>query len=759
MDIRNAALAFSLGVVGAHGLLTAQPLWACWLAAGAAMMLTRRARTLGAALVGIGFGCLHAADAVEPRVEPACAAATLIGRITDIPTRTETPGSPSSHRFVVLPESASCELRGAVRLTWLDGPVLRAGERWRLQVRLKRPRGTANAHGFDAERWFVRTRLSATGYVVSGTRMPVRETRAESGDGTGVASLRGDLRGRLEPLPLVNEGVIAALTLGDKGGIPASDIDLYRRTGTMHLLVISGLHIGIVTAAGFLVGRGMGILFGIPPRHVGVATALLLAGAYTLLAGAGMSLVRAFVMSVAGMLALLGGRTRSPSAVFAYALAVVLALDPLAPLGTGFWLSFGAVAVLLAYFGPRRRPRGWVASAVRAQLAIAFVFVPSTTAITGLIHPLGIVANLVAVPAVTLLVVPLALAGVAMVATPVGPWLLTGADFCVSLVGQVLSAVDQVEPIYVQHPGVWLGWLAALSASCLLPLGRVAGIALISALAALLFIPAPSVAPGQVDVTVLDVGQGTAVLVTTANHSLVYDTGPSFPSGGDTGSSVVLPVLRGRGVSSVDRLILSHADLDHTGGAVSVLAGVLVGETLAGEPVEGVATRPCIAGMGWRWDGVDFSILSPRQDHRWSGNNASCVLSIETAATRVLLAGDIESVVEQGLVPGRVDVLLVPHHGSATSSTPGFVAGTRPVFAIAGTGFDNRFGHPHPAVVERYRRVGSHFVSTAMTGAVRWRSGQPETISVQRCRDSRYWRSGSMDDRLRAATEMPLVCG
>ena len=738
MGMRNGALAFSLGVVAAHWTPTAHPLWPCWLALGLALLVPRRARILAAALVGLGWGTLHAVDAVDARIDRSCSEAAVTGRVVDLPAWSEavSPETPRARRFVILPRTATCAIDGPVRLTWYDGPEVRGGERWRLFVRLRVPRGSANAHGFDIDRWFVRNRVAATGYVVAGTRIATPK-----GFGRLLpVVVRERIRDRLGQLGLANHGVVAALTIGDAAAIPRDDVDLYRRTGTMHLLVISGMHVGVVTAFGFLLGRGIGMLSGVSPRSIGAAVALAAAAGYVYLAGAGLPLLRAFTMAASCMVALLAGRRAAPASVFAYALAVVLAMDPMAPLSVGFWLSFGAVAVLLAFFAPRRRPRSWLVSAVVAQLAIAAVFVPSTVGITGLIHPLSIGVNLVAVPAVTLLVVPLALSGVVLIATPVGPWLLTAADFCISVVGQVLAFADQLAPLYVADPGLRLPGLLACAAVCLLPLSRTAVLACASAMAVLLFLPRAGPAPGHVEVTVLDVGQGTAVLVGTARHTLVYDTGPAFLSGGDSGTSVVLPALRGRGLGFVDRLVLSHADLDHVGGATAVLRGARVGDVLAGEPVPGIDAQPCSVGLNWSWDGVDFAVISPWPGHGWSGNNASCVLLIETATTRVLLAGDIESAVERRLVLPPVDVLLVPHHGSATSSTTDFVAATRPRYAVVGAGFENRFGHPNPTVLERYRDVGAHILSTAEAGELVWRSDRPEVIEAVRCRDGLYWR-------------------
>lgn len=739
MVVRNAALAFSFGVVAAHWLPVLQSQWACWLCAGVAVALARRVRVLGAALIGLGWGAVHGLDAVDRRIEPACAEASVVGRVAGLPSEDLGRGPPV-RRFVFEPETASCKLQGSIRLIWLDGPSVGSDQRFSLRVRLKPPRAGANVHGFDAEAWFVRDKLAATGYVVHGRRL---DGSAQSEGRRSLGAVRQAVRDDLARLPLVHGEVLAALTLGDKGAIPREQVDLYRRTGTMHLLVISGLHVGIVTAFGFLAGRALGLVTTLPPRAMGVGVALTLTGAYVALGGGGLSLVRAFAMSVAGMVALLAGRSSAPSAAFAYALAAVLAIDPMAPLGSGFWLSFGAVAVLLGFFVPRPRRRSWLISALVAQLAIATVFVPATTGITGSVHPLGIGVNLVAVPTVTLLLVPLALAGVALIATPIGPWLLIAADFVAQLLETVLGYADRVTPIYVASLDGWLVWIVVAAAVGLLPTSRLARALLVATATMILLLPRPALPWGHLDVTVLDVGQGTAVLVETAHHTLVYDTGPLFPSGRDTGAGVVLPAVRGRGWPRIDRLVLSHGDLDHVGGATSVLMGTAVGEVLAGERVPGVETRPCRAGSGWHWDGVAFSVLSPAADHRLEGNNASCVVLVETASQRVLLAGDIEANVEQRLETPAVDVLLVPHHGSATSSTPALVAATRPKFAIVAAGFDNHFGHPHPRVVTRYRNVGSHIVSTGLAGAVRWRSTDPLSVTVQRCVDSPYWRASS----------------
>lgn len=767
MRLRDSALAFSCAAVVVHWLPQAHAFW-LWLALGGACLLplagvVRVGGIAALSLLGLGWGAWHVQDAVGRRMDAACAAVVLTGRVQGLPSRVENAGPGTAiTRFDFLPEtpataSATCRIAGRVRLSWLDGPRVRGGQRWRIEARLRVPRGLANAHGFDRDRWYVRAKIAATGYVVRGERLPAGAATAF------VDPAREALRDRLGDLGLVNGGVLTALTLGDAAAIARHDLARFQRTGTMHLLVISGLHIGVVTACAFFVGRVAALLVGLPGKSSGVVLALTVAAGYVLLAGAGLSLVRAFTMAAAGMAALLAGRVVAPSAAFAYALAVVLLVDPLAPLATGFWLSFGAVAVLLGFFAPRRRSRSWIGSALRAQLAIALVFAPATVSLTGLLHPLGVAINLVAIPLVTLLVVPLALAGLALVGTFAGPWLLIVADYGVTLLGQVLALADRVEPLYVAHPGLWLPWSVAVAAACLLPVSRLAIAALASAMLVVLFVPtwrpASPIQPGEVEVTALDVGQGTAVLVRTARRTLLYDTGPAFLSGANAGDSVVLPALRGLGIDRLDVLVLSHGDTDHVGGAAAVLGGVDVGIVLVGEPVPGIAAAPCVAGDQWRWDGVDFALLHPPAGHAHRGNNASCVLLVSTARARALLAGDIERLVEGSLDVSAVDWLLVPHHGSATSSTTAFVAATRPRFAVVGTRWDNRFGHPHAHVVARYRGAGAHIVSTAVSGALRWRSDRPDLIEAERCRHSSYWRRPAGAARRQTLHAALLPCG
>ena len=758
MSVRNLLFVFAIGAVAAHWLPALHALAVPLLCAGVGLLPIRRLRLAAAALLGLGWAGGHAVAATAQLAAP-CAAGGLVGRVVGLPATQWIDGVGAMQRFAFEVEAAPCQLTAGqrVRLSWLRGPALRGGERWRLDARLRPPRGTVNRHGFDFERLSVRRQTAALGYVRAGQRLEPPQGVALLASTACIDALRQRLRDALGRLPLAKGPVLAALAVGDGSAVAPEEMARYRRTGTLHLLVVSGLHVGIVTALGFLLGRTIGRLTGLAANTAGTVLALILAAGYMVLAGAGLSVMRATVMSGAALLALAAGRRSPPSAIFACALAAVLVLDPLAPLAAGFWLSFGAVAALVGFFACRAGWRSKVRGAFFAQLVMAAAFAPAAAMLTGLLHPLGLVVNLVAVPGISLAVLPLALAGVALLATPLGPWLLVGADFAMTVVDTVLAVSDRLPPVHVADIGGWWIWLALVGGACLLPVARLALVDLGSAAAVVLLpplLPRAALAPGQVRLTALDVGQGTAALVETARHRLLYDAGASFPTGGDMGDRVVLPALRGLGYRRLDLVVLSHGDLDHAGGAASVVAEAAVGGLIGGEAVPGLDVRPCTAGMRWRWDGVEFSVLAPPAGHRHRGNNASCVLLIDAGRTRALLPGDIERAVEARLALPAVDVLLLPHHGSATSSSPGFVAAARPRIAVVANGFGNRFGHPHPAVVARYRAVGAHIVSTAVSGALVWRSDRPATVTAARCRAAAYWRLAGGTDVARL-----LPCG
>lgn len=794
--MRGPLIAFAAGVFAAH--LQPAPAVAAAVIGGASAVLVCVAACRVPAFVGIGFAwaglaiaaALPAADrgvcdtpvvlvvAVEGlavREEPAFER-TASGAQTPAPVgpwndgeaepdaapmpggregSDQSPGA--SVRFegrVLRPAPCGPRQGERVRLGWTapEVPLPRPGQHWRVEARVEPARGHANAFVFDYERWLVRHRIAFTGYITAGT------LAADTRD--GVDDWRMRLRERMQARRLTHGGAILALATGDTALVSPEAWRLLRDTGTVHLLVISGLHVGMFAVLGMGAGNALARVLPVTRRFraraVGGIVAAVAVVGYATAAGWTLPVTRAALMTGVGILAATVGRRARVSDAFALALAGLLAVDPLAVLDTGFWLSFGAVGVLLAWFAPRtprrtpqdsRGPVRRVAVSARrraaellsAQAIVAVGFAPLLGGLVGHVHALAPVVNLVLIPLVATVGAPLSvLGGLSLAVFPdqAGPLLLV-ADRTLALAMLVIQSAAAVEGIPAAVGTMAVPGAAALAMTFLLPWSRFAhaGIAVVAL--TVLTRPEPRSGSGF-GVTVLDVGQGTSAVVRTRNQLLLYDTGPRYPSGFDIGEAVVAPYLRRAHRGRVTELVLSHADMDHVGGAGAVRRLATVRGLMLGEPVRGLRGRPCRAGDGWLWDGVRFRVLSP--DAGYDGNDASCVIEVDDGRGRALLAGDIERAAERRMAARRATFLLVPHHGSRTSSTPAFVDGVCPRFAVVSAGFRNRFGHPHPEVLERYRSVGAHVLETASLGAIAWRSEAPGVVRAGRD-DRRYWRA------------------
>lgn len=652
---------------------------------------------------------------------------------------------------------------------------LRAGQRWRLPLRLKRPHGSLNPGGFDYELALFEQGVRATGYVRATPSQPAQ--RLDDAAGYPVERLRQAVRDAVfERIadPRV-AGVLAALSIGDQGAIEREDWELFRATGIAHLVSISGLHVAMFAwLAGGLIGwawrRSERLVLWCPAPWAARWGGVLAAAGYALLSGWGVPAQRTVWMLVVAAALATSGVAWPWLLVLLAAAAVVALLDPWALLQVGFWLSFVAVGLLMSSAPahvPRARPaaRGGAGPAalralgraaregLRTQAIATLGLAPLTLVFFQQLSLVGFAANLVAIPLVTLLVTPLALLGV--LAAPLwsaGAWAVQALVQFLGLLAALPGAV------WTAPPAPWWGQAAGLAGGTLvlLPLPwRLRLVALPLALP-LLWPAVPVPAQGRFELVAADVGQGTAVLVRTQRHLLLYDTGPQYSPESDAGQRVLLPLLRRFGTQPLDLLMLSHGDTDHVGGAASVLRHWPV-RALSSSLPDGHALRaqgpphtPCTAGAQWHWDGVRFAVLHPAAEALQSmagarapkPNALSCVLRVEDAAGRsVLLTGDVEAAQEAALLRAdaaalRSEVLLVPHHGSRTSSTAAFLDAVAPRVAVVQAAYRSRFGHPAPDVMARYAERGIAVVRSDRCGAWHWTA---ERAACERETSRRYW--------------------
>ena len=671
---------------------------------------------------------------------------------------------------VQVPELVSLGwFRGADAGAWLGAPPLpvKAGQRWRFTARLARPHGAMNPQAFDLELWLWERGIRASGQVRARAGDPAVLLDAQAAH--LVERLRQAVRDALfeRVADPARAGVLAALAVGDQAAIARDDWALYRDTGVAHLMSISGLH---VTMFAWLATALVAALWRLHPRAplllpapvAGRWAGLALAAAYALVAGWGVPAQRTVAMlAVVVLLRHAGWRWPVP-AVWLAAGTVVVVGDPWALLQPGFWLSFVAVGLLVASDPAQRAAAAAVAGWHRAWPLLRAALSQQAVATVGLaplsllffqqLSLVGFVANLVAIPLVTLLITPLALLGLVL------PPLWTLAAGVLALLDTLLQALAAT-PLAVWHAAaappwaVAAGLLAAVVAVLPWP-WRLRALAL-PLMLPLLAPPVSRPPPGSFELLAADVGQGTAVVLRTAGHVLVYDTGAVFTPDADAGERVLVPLLRGLGVRRVDRLLLSHRDHDHTGGAASLMQALPVAATMSSlEPGHPLRTRaphqPCTAGTRWQWDGVAFEILHPPAERlaaatpRTRANSLSCVLRVAGRQGSVLLAGDIEAAEEQALLrtaPAALasSVLLVPHHGSGTSSTPGFIAAVSPEVAVVQAGHRSRYGHPAPAVLARYAAAGVPVLTSAACGAWRWNGDAADAGVCVRQARRRYW--------------------
>ncbi|MCO5107259.1 MAG: DNA internalization-related competence protein ComEC/Rec2 [Burkholderiaceae bacterium] len=782
-------------------------------------------RLIAVALAAAGWTLQVAERALSERLEASLEGRdfVVVGRIASMPV-----ASDRGIRFAFdvercLAPDGACPAPRRVRLSWqghaaaatAEGPPGRdgtsaplPGERWQLNVRLKRPHALHNPGAFDAELRALEEGIAATGYVRASRRQPIGNERLDDGFTPGTAFERARARMRAAMLGALADSredaasVLVALVVGDQAAIPSRWWEIFNKTGVGHLMSISGLHITMLAGLAVLASRRLlrtqvvartGVLLRWPAGRIawlaGVATAFLYAG----LAGWGIPAQRTCWMLLVAGVALIAGRSRSTLHVLALAAGVVTLLDPWAPLAAGFWLSFAAVAAITLRGSARRaraapavraagaaaspwgtggragRAREFLIEAARTQWAATLALVPLGALFFSSVSLVGPLANAFAIPLVSGLITPIAMLGAAC--APLAPALGSGVLALAALA--TAAMLDLLEPlsrsawatlVIAQPEEAALALAAAAVALMLWPVplpGRRVAFAGLLPLAA----QSPGLPPaGSLRVTAFDVGQGMAVLVETPERRLLYDTGPLYGGDSEAGARVIVPWLRARGIDHLDAVIVSHLDSDHSGGLPSVLRNLhidwLAGSLPHDHPAR-EAGRPfhdCRRGHAWRWGEVGFEMLHPGLDPvrgaKSATNASSCVLRIVAPAARVLLTSDIEAAQERALVATygaeglRSDLMLAPHHGSSTSSSAEFLEAVAPAFAIAQVGFRNRYGHPAQRVDARYRAAGIALLRSDRDGAIGLTFAPASAPRVERSRidDRRYWRVRLPDD-------------
>lgn len=757
------ALTFLLGVLLVQWLPSLPSyLWLVALLLSAAGLGWRfpRARWLASVLLGVAWAAWRGGLAMDARLPRAMEGSDffVVGTISGLPL-----AGVGASRFDLWVEQATLAgkrvpLHGKITVSWYDdAPLLRPCTRWRLLLRLKRPRGLMNPGGADGERSALERGVIGTGYVRDDPRN-VRLTRASwCIDGVRDAVARAIIARVHDPHDAT---LLRAFAVGDTRGLQQQDWSVARANGVSHLIAISGFHVGVAAVFGVwlaALGYCLWPRFGLhlPRLQAQAAAALLAAGAYSALAGFGLPTVRTLLMIAVLAVARCSRRGSNGAQSLALALLAILLFDPLAVLAAGFWLSFIGVAFLMLCLQARGHGlRAFVHELTSGQLLMTVALLPLTMWFFGEASLVGALSNLVAVPFVSFVIVPCALIGTLLLgvcpplAAPV--WWL--AAHLVHAQWWLLEQMATWPGAHWYLPAVqpWALLLALLGSLWLfLPRGvPLRWLGLLFYLP-LLLPPVQLPAAGTFQVWVLDVGQGLSVLLRTRHHVLVYDAGAHYPSGFDLGESVVLPSIHALGMARLDTLMISHADNDHAGGAAAVAEAFPDAQRLAGEPARmHVPMSQCTAGQSWHWDGVDFRVLSPDPTRLSAkGNDRSCVLLVSGVGGRLLFTGDISSKVEPQVVAalslGPAPVLLVPHHGSKTSSSAAFITALQPPFAVVSAGWRNRFGHPKPEVLARYAEADVAVFNTATEGAIPLTFGlnaKPRRAAGFRLQRTRYWR-------------------
>jgi competence protein ComEC len=712
---------------------------------------------------GCTLGLVYGTVLLQDRLDEECVGVplTVTGRVSSLPSdrRVQVGGRRQRFEFTVDDLSPTrCAGPAKLILSYYGDHKIHPGDEWQFEVKLRNPWGLANPGSFNMQVWFAQESIDAVGSVHASAL-----TRQLSSAGGAYAihhRLRQVISARIGELALDRDviAMLQAMTVADNSTIDPPLWRLFQTFGINHLLVISGSHIVFVAGVGYLLG---GLYIRIMPGSgssgvwVPQVLALLLACLYGALAGFSVPTQRALCMLGCFVVAqLTGRRSDSPNNLLLAATAVLI-VNPLAALGSGFWLSFGAVVVLL-WLARWHHGFGTVSRLFSTHGFMSLAMLPLGALFFGGGSMVAMLANLLMIPLIGLVVVPLSLLAVVCFLSgwpaASGLWFLAGWPLQ-QLLPPAYALAEMAGkwfflPLSADLPQILLAVMAV--ALLILPGTLVHKLlALVLALPMLLPPDVSSPAPGlDTRVTVLDVGQGTAVVVRSGHRALVYDTGGGDPKGVNMGTLAVLPYLQQAGIDYLDTLVISHPDLDHSAGTAVILHAMTVDRFRYGGKGPGVGDgRPCIAGESWRWPGGQvFQFLAPALENPHSSNDSSCVLQLQVGDYRLLLPGDIEEDRERTLVQYwgeelRSDWLLAAHHGSQTSSTFTFLKRVQPDAAVISSGYANRFGHPHPDVIQRLHQQGVRVFSTTTDGALEFdmAPGQSLQIGAFRRLERHYW--------------------
>jgi len=772
--IRTAAVSITAGIIILHYLPVLPPSGVMLLGPIALLCLLfvkqRYLRVLAFCVIGFTWAHFQAYSLLKHNIPEAFIGKdiTVTGYVSSLPDHTD-----RKQRFEfdidAIHEPDLVDIAPArVRLSWYQTrdkhthENIQVGDKWKFTIRLKPPRNFANPGGFNYSGWLLQKKILSTGYIRSRSEVKLIESDPLA---YPVQRVRQYIRSELNAAKIDPdvEPFLRALVIGDRSDMKTDDWVVLKNTGTVHLMAISGLHIGLIAALMFFIARVtwsaipfLTLRFAAPRAAAIVAWASALL--YAALAGFSLPTQRALIMLSIILLSLVLKKTVKPSIVFSTAVLLVLLLDSFAVLSVSFWLSFGAVALIYFVIHIQSTGQYKIKRWLVLQLIISLGLLPLTIQFFQQAPVISPVANLVAVPVVGFVIVPLSFIATVILlvheAAGVTLFKLTAQLF--TYLWDILKWLAElpISSITFSTPGlITLVFACAGLLLLLLPAAFRIRVLAVLCLLPLLFPYHARPPVGEAAISLLDVGQGLAMVVQTKQHALVFDTGPRFSQHFDTGRAVVLPFLNEKGIRKLDTLMISHGDNDHIGGADSLLSALQVNTVITSVPdkLKGDASR-CERGQVWHWDKVKFEVLHPAAADYLSGlseNNLSCVLKITTNQHSFLLTGDIETEAETLLIEREADklvshFLIAPHHGSKTSSSSAFISSVKPQTILIPAGWRNRYRFPHQSVLTIYANHGSEVLTTAERGAI---TIQSETAEISSFNDQSEPFSGHYWDR------------